>query len=78
MGADYIPVSQVEQGDAADAPPETTTPVQSVEVEDAVAQLNAQIKWSSMWVNYMLAVQVVCLFIIDSIIIICLFLHENF
>lgn len=71
MGADYIPVSQVEQGDAADAPPEeNNTPVQIVDVEDVVAQLKAQVKWSSMWVNYMLAVQMLASFWFPSLLFI--------
>jgi len=66
MGAtEYIPVSQVEQGDAAEAPPPEipTTPTSTeAAVEDALAQLKIQIRWSSMWVNYMLAVQVLASF----------------
>jgi len=65
MGAtEYIPVSQVEQGDASEAPPEIpTTPITpEAAVEDALAQLKVQIRWSSMWVNYMLAVQVLASF----------------
>lgn len=68
MGADYIPVSQVEQGDAADAPPQApaTENTTEVSVDDALTQLKVQIRWSSMWVNYMLAVQVVSRNFIDN------------
>lgn len=63
MGADYIPVSQVEQGDAADAPPPQPTPqTNNVAVlDEAITELNVQIRRSSIWVYYMLLVQVVCI-----------------
>jgi hypothetical protein len=58
MGADYTPVSQVEQGDAADAPPsQPVTPQDSL--AETLTEVQLQIKRSSMWVYYMLAVQVV-------------------
>jgi hypothetical protein len=71
MGAsDYIPVSQVEQGDAADAPPPQPLPTQSVGaavLEETLTELNVQIRRSSIWVYYMLLVQVVCIAVLPTI-----------
>jgi len=80
MGADYIPVSQVEQGDAAEAPPQTpvVTPTAEEAVEDALTQLKVQIRWSSMWVNYMLAVQVLASFWFPSNLLFIVNLIFNF
>jgi len=64
MGADYIPVSQVEQGDAADAPPQpaSPSPQATAVLEETLTELNLQIRRSSIWVYYMLLVQVIVSF----------------
>lgn len=60
MGADYVPLQQEESVESP-APVNIESNVASVEaLQETMTEMQIQIRRSSMWVYYMITVQVVC------------------
>jgi sensor histidine kinase YesM len=65
MGADYLPVSQQGEPEAPASPspvaPSQTDANQALEnLQGTLNEMQMQIKRSSMWVYYMIVIQIVC------------------